>query len=288
VYRFFKVPVALQPPVLPEPAKRMPKDMVRHLEFVERYVRALPNNPEWAGGAPAVEPAVQACEALRADAARARVEDLPSLQTRLAALERDVVGALLAPLDRKATDTIRAEATGVGIATAISPNGTIDAFVVLWRACNLVSRIARIYYGRPGPRGTFRILRDVSAATVASAYLQDLSELAGGMIGAVAGKAAGVLSGPVLDGSLNAIGTLRIGYLAKARCRSFSAWTERTRAQAVKDALVEAGRLSRGVVSDLVRTVGGGILRLPGRILGAMTQAVASLFRAPEAEPGDA
>jgi hypothetical protein len=288
VARFLKAPVALKPPDLPPPAQRTSKDLVRHLDFVERYVEALGRNPEWTGTPESIAQAVATCRTLREEAGRAEGPASLDLSRRLAAFEGQTVGGLLAPLDRKASDAIRAEAVGVGIATAVSPNGRIDAFIVLWRACNLVSRVAAIYYGRPGPRGTLTILRDVSAATIASAYLQDLGEMAGGMVGAVAGTAAGVMTGPLLDGSLNAVAMCRIGYLAKSRCRAFTAWTEKTRAQATREALAEAGRMAKGVLVDLVKTVGGGILKLPFRILGKLTDAVTGLFRSSEPEPSEA
>jgi hypothetical protein len=286
--RFLKAPVALKPPDLPPPAQRTAKDLERHLAFVERYVEALGKNPEWTGTPESIAQALATCRTLRDEAQRAEGAPSPDLARRLASFESLAVVPLLAPLDRKASDAIRAEAVGVGLATAISPNGRIDAFIVLWRACNLVSRVAAIYYGRPGPRGTLTILRDVSAATIASAYLQDLGEMAGGMVGAVAGTAAGVMTGPLLDGSLNAVAMLRIGYLAKSRCRAFNAWSEKTRAQATREALAEAGRMAKGVVLDLVKTVGGGVLKLPFRILGKVTDAVAGLFRSSEPEPAGA
>jgi hypothetical protein len=150
---------------------------------------------------------------------------------------------------------------------------------VLWRNCNLVSRLATLYYGRPGARGSLSILRDVSAATLASAYLQDLSTAAGTALGGVLGTGLGAVAGPVLDGSLNALCTARIGYLAKARCRAFAAWTERTRVEALKGALSEAGAIASGLVFDLVKTVGGGLLSLPGRIASSVGSTVAGWFR---------
>jgi hypothetical protein len=287
VYRFLRMPVTLKPPDLPPMAERTSKDLVRHLTFVERYVASLPKNPEWSGEAAQVDSTISALRALREEADRAEKAALAGLSQRVGELERDRVSALLAPLDRKATDAIRAEAVAVGIATAVSPNGTLDAFVVLWRNCNLVSRLARIYYGRPGTRGTLSILRDVSVATMASAYLQDLSELAGSLVGTIAGHASGVVAGPLVDGSLNAVATLRIGYVAKTRCRSLAAWNERTRIEAVRSALREAAALSSGVLFDVVRTVGGGVLKLPLEILNKMTQTITGLFRRPDAEAGE-
>ena len=285
VARFLRVPVALKPPRLPEGPERTPRHLVRHLAFVERYVLAVTRNPEWRGDPAEAERVAQACRALRVRALETSQADLPALTGALAQIEKQQVAALLRPLDAKATEIIRTEALAVGLATAVSLNGTVDAFLVLWRNVNLVSRLANLYYGRPGPRGTLAILRDVSVATLASAYMQDLSEAAGGVIGGVVGKSVGTFAGPVLDGTLNAICTARIGYLAKARCRSFSAWTEATRVEALRGALGEAAAITGGLVADLVRTVGGGLLRLPGRMLGAMGSTVAGWFRG-EAEAG--
>jgi uncharacterized membrane protein YcjF (UPF0283 family) len=280
IVRFLKVPVVIRPPDLPARDERTARDLVRHLDFVGRYLNALTRNPAWSGDRDALDAALGLARELRTDAANG-TRSLAELSDRLAHLEKDRVEALLDPLDRQATDLIRQEALRVGLATAVSPYGRIDAFLVLWRNCNLVARMATIYYGRPGVRGTLSILRDVSVATMVGAYLEDLTDVAGDMVASLAGKTAGVLAGPLLDGSLNAIGTLRIGYLAKARCRAFSKWTDRTRADAVRGALVEAGRISRGVVADVVRTVGGGLLKLPARAISGVLDRLGSLFRPP-------
>jgi putative membrane protein len=284
-WRFLRVPRVMRPPSLPEPSARTAFDLVRHLAYVERYVGALPRNPEWAGSPDEAHAAAAACRALRAEVERSG-GDVAPLAARVAELEQRTVARLLAPLDRKAGEAIRGEALRVGIMTAVSPYGSLDAFLVLWRNVNLVSRVATIYYGRPGPRGTVRVVRDVALATVASAYLDDLSEVAADAVASFAGKAAGVLAGPLLEGSLNAVATLRIGYVAKARCRAFSGWTARTRASAAKEAFAEAARASRAVVSEVVRSVGGSLLALPARAVGRIMEKVAGLFRRPEAETG--
>ena len=288
IARFLRVPVALKPPRLPVSAERTPRDLVRHLVFVERYVQTLAKNPEWKGAPAEAEAVAAECRALAARAATAKPADLTALAAEVGAIERRRVGALLAPLDAKASEIIRGEALAVGVATAVSFNGTVDAFLVLWRNLNLVSRLANLYYGRPGTRGTLSILRDVSAATLASAYLQDVSEAAGGALGSVLGKSAGALAGPLLDGAMNAVVTARIGYLAKARCRAFAAWTERTRMQVLQDALSEAGLVTTGLVGDLIRTVGGGLLRWPGRVLGAAASTVSGWFRREPTPGGEA
>ena len=279
IFKFMKMPVVVRPPELPAPGERKPSDLVRHLQFVERYVTHLLKNPEWEGSPGQVEDVVARTKALRAEAERASQADLEGLVHRVRTLEQEAVGPLLAPLDQKASELIHREAIGVGVATAVSWNGTVDAFIVLWRNCNLVSRLARIYYGRPGARGTLSILRDVSAATLAGAYLQDLTEIAGSAMGGLFGKTFGAFAGPVMEGGINSVATLRIGYVAKARCRSFEEWTPRTRATAFKGAVKEAARFSKTVVSDVVRTVGGGLAKVPGAILGKVADSLGNLFR---------
>lgn len=285
VARFLRMPVAVRPPNLPARGERTPKDMVRHLVFVERYVEHLRKNPAWEGDPQQIEDALHACAALRDEARDATMDDMEDLSQKAGTFEKEVVGRLLAPLDRMASETIRREAMGVGVATAVSWNGTVDAFIVLWRNCNLVARVASIYYGRPGTRGTLSILRDVSAATVASMYLEDLSEAAGTAIGGIFGKTVGVVAGPVMDGGMNAVATLRIGYVAKARCRAFEAWNERTTTEAVAGALREAGMFAKDVVGAVVKTVGAGLLKVPGQVLGKLGGMVSGIWRKKDDDP---
>lgn len=285
VMRFLRMPVVIRPPTLPARGHRTPKDMVRHLHFVERYVQHLLKNPEWEGSPAQVEAAVAECRALRDEAGAAAPDAIEALSKKVGAFEKGTVGKLLAPLDRKASEVIRKEAMGVGVSTAVSWNGTVDAFIVLWRNCNLVARVATIYYGRPGTRGTLSILRDVSAATLASMYLEDLTEAAGSAIGGIFGKTVGVIAGPVMDGGLNAVATLRIGYVAKARCRAFEGWNERTRVEAVGEALKEAGLFTKEVVGAVVKTVGGGLLKVPGQVVSKLGGMLSGIWRKKDDDP---
>jgi hypothetical protein len=279
--RFLRMPVVMNPPKLPEPEARKPVHLVKHLAFVERYVAALPRNPAWEGEGVDVEAALSECRALAADAGTATEEDLPRLTKRLEKLEQGTVSRLLEPLDRKAADAIRSEALRVGLATAVSPYGTLDAFLVLWRNVNLVTRVATIYYGRPGTRGTLRVLRDVSMATMLGAYLQELGEIAGDMAGSLVGKTAGFMTGPLMEGCLNAVATLRIGYVAKGRCRAFNAWTSKSAPRIARAAIAEAAHFSAGLVKDVVTTVGGGVLSLTGQALRGLVDKVTGIFRKP-------
>ena len=193
--------------------------------------------------------------------------------------ERERIEPILAPLDREADRVIRSEALAVGVSTAISPNGTLDAFLVLWRNANLVSRLANVYYGKPGVTGSLRILRDVSGAALLATYLEGLTEAAGGLLRGVLGGVAGVVAGPVVDGSVNALATLRIGYLAKARCRSFKAWTDATRRQALMEALAAAKARSGEVVTEVAKAAGAVLGGITGKVGEAMKGGVSSLLK---------
>lgn len=288
--RLLRMPVVMKPPRLPEASERGPRHLLAHLEFVDRYVAALRSNPEWDGDPAQVQAVRATCRSLMARTERASRSDLPALVAELGTLERDAVGRLLAPLDRKAADAIRAEALKVGLATAVSPYGTLDAFLVLWRNVNLVTRVATIYYGRPGARGTLKILRDVAMATMLGAYLEELGQIAGEAVGSLVGKTAGFFTGPLMEGCLNGVATLRIGYVAKRRCRAFTAWTPKTAPQAARDAVAEAGHLSAGLVRDVVTSVGGGLLSLTGTALTKLVEKASALFRStrPGEEPAGA
>jgi hypothetical protein len=290
--RYVKVPVALNPPRSPDAGEPVtPGHVKRRVRFLARYVASLRRNPLLADRRTQVDDVARAC----ADLAR-RVEGLADPAAAVEAVtefEESRLEALLEPIDAEADRVIRREALGVGLATAVSPSGTLDAFVVLWRNANMVSRIANLYYGRPGARGSLRILRDVSAATLLATYLEGLSEMAGGLIGSLLGGIAGTLAGPVLDGGVNALTTLRIGYTARARCRSYEAWTEASRRRALKEAFATAKARSKDVLGEIVRGAGEGLGNLGGKVADAARGGLGSLWRKvtgqdaePEGQPG--
>jgi len=280
IARFLRMPVALKPPVMPDKDEEI---RVSHLaaraKFLTGYVRTLRKNPLMEESREKVDAAAQACEALATRLA-ARPEGVaPDALVEMRTFEKETLDPLLEPIDAEADKVIRREALGVGLATAISPNGTLDAFIVLWRNANMVSHVANLYYGRPGARGSLLILRDVSAATLLATYLEGLSDMAGGFIGNMLGGIAGTLAGPIIDGSVNALATLRIGYTARGRCRSFKAWTAGSRAEAIKAAFAAAKAQGKGVLGDLVQGAGGSISALPGKVADAAKGGIGSLWR---------
>lgn len=255
---FLSMPVAAKPPdILIDPKAPDPKAIAARLNYDVRYLKMLAANPEVQAERAAIEESIAKGRALAARAARAAPEEALTLSIDLQTFERAHIDALLAPLDRKVNQIIHAEAVGVGVATAISMNGTVDAFIVLWRNANLVARISRIYFGRPHLMGSLRILRDVAAIVVAARALEDVTDITGDVVGSLLGRMGGLIAGPVMDGGINAMMTLKLGYLAKRRCRSFKGWTAVQAAAISEGALQEVKAESGSVISDLLKRVGG-------------------------------
>jgi putative membrane protein len=255
---FLSMPVAAKPPdILIDPKAPDPKAIAARLSYDIRYLKMLAANPEVQAESSAIQDSIAKGKALAARAARATPEEALTLSTDLQAFEREHIESLLAPLDKRVNQIIHAEAVGVGVATALSMNGTVDAFIVLWRNANLVARVSRIYFGRPHLMGSLRILRDVAAIVVAARALEDVTDITGDVVGSLLGRMGGLIAGPVMDGGINAMMTLKLGYLAKRRCRSFKGWTAMQAAAISEGALQEVKAESGSVITDLLKRVGG-------------------------------
>ena len=255
---FLSMPVAARPPdILIDPKAPDPAAIAARLNYDVRYLKMLAANPEVQAERAAIQESMAKGRALAARAARATPAEAHALSLDLQAFEREHIEALLAPLDRRVNQIIHAEAVGVGVATALSMNGTVDAFIVLWRNANLVAKVSRIYFGRPHLMGSLRILRDVAAIVVAARALEDVTDITGDVIGSLLGRMGGLIAGPVMDGGINAMMTLKLGYLAKRRCRSFKGWTAGQAAAISEGALQEVKAESGSVITDLLKRVGG-------------------------------
>jgi hypothetical protein len=205
----------------------------------------------------AIDEGILRGQALLNRARRATPEEALAVSVALEAFEREQIEVLLKPLDKQVEQLIHAEAVGVGVATALSMNGTVDAFIVLWRNANLVAKISRIYFGRPHLLGSLRILRDVAAIVVVARALEDVTDITGDVIGGLLGRMGGLVAGPIMDGGVNAMMTLKLGYLAKRRCRSFKGWSAGQAKAISAEALQDVKEESGSVIGDLLKRCGG-------------------------------
>lgn len=255
---FFRTPVMATPPdVHVDPSNPSPAAMKERLQYDLKYLKAMRRNPELTLERPLMDADIKVGQGLLARCGAAKGEDAKALAQDIANFETKHIEVRLRALDARIDRLIHAEAVSVGVATAISMNGTIDAFIVLWRNANLVSRIARVYFGRPNLRGSLLILRDVAAIVVLSRAVEDVTEMTGEIVGGLLGRMGGLVAGPVMDGGINAMMTLKLGYLAKRRCRSFEAWTPERSGSIAEEALKRVKAESGSVIAELLKRSGG-------------------------------
>jgi putative membrane protein len=272
--RYWAVPEALTPPELDQGLEAASlADLATRARFLDRTLENLAANPRVGAGLGRIGAARDEARAIAA-AAKADGASPDDLRRRLAAFEAKEVEPLYAPLDEEANRAVRAEALAVGFGTAVSMNGVLDAWIVLWRNLNLAAKVAEIYYGRPGVRGTLMILRDVAIGVFAASKAQGLADGAAGVFGGWLGKTGSVLMGPVVDGAINAAVTVRIGYVAKRRCRSFRKWTNETAVDYVRRGLAEAASHAKGAALDVVKAAGGGVAHAAADAASAAGDAV--------------
>lgn len=151
--------------------------------------------------------------------------------------ERD----LMAPLDARATKIVMESAKRVSVVTAISPRALIDIGIVFYENLRIVSRISRLYGGRPGVFGFLRLTRQVAAHLALTGGMAAGDHFVEQFIGQ--GLAAR-LSARLGEGVVNGYLTSRIGVAAIQTCRPspFIA----TKGPALSDFVSELMRTSPG------------------------------------------
>ncbi len=257
IYRFCKLPTVVRPPDVHLSEKDLTSAaLAERAHYVVRYLRSLKRNDELQDRVDEIESAEKDATALWHRVQRAGDEQVTDLADELKTFERQRVDTLLKALDDKVDRYIRSEAVTVGLTTTVVLSGAIDALIVLWRNANMISQVARFYYGRPHLRGTLCIMRDVLFAALVGLKAQSMTDHVGTYAARTVG-AWGRVAGPLLDGSINGLVTLKVGYLAKRRCRSFEAWTEKTQLQAIQAVMKLVGQEAFGVVSEMVKRAGG-------------------------------
>jgi uncharacterized membrane protein YcjF (UPF0283 family) len=269
LWTLLRVPRSVDPPLLPAIEDRNREHHRACISYLGRYLDMLQRNPLLSSERTRVDSARDGLRRLRGRLEEAdQPAQLVELGTSIREFEEEHILPLLAPLDQKADALIRREAVAIGTLTALSHMGTVDAFLVLWRDVNLVASIARIYYGRPGLRGSWHVLRDVSSAILLSTVLEQLSQMGTRLVhklgeGGRTIPLVGALVGPLLDGTVNGLMTMKVGYLAKARCRSFQAWDPKTQQTMVQRSFQRVSESATGLLQELQAALGqtGSILR---------------------------
>ena len=178
---------------------------------------------------------------------KARLKTNP--RTKGLALEtREDIEKAIDVLDARAEDIIKDTASHVFISTAISPNGNLDALLVLVAQSRMVWQVAHVYYQRPTLREMAQLYANVAYTAFLAGKLDDIdfAEQVEPILTSVVGKIGGAIPGlntvtnSIVSGAFNAFLTLRVGMITRQYC---NALVRRDKKLIRKSAIAEAARL---------------------------------------------
>jgi hypothetical protein len=262
-WKYGRVPRATAPPNLPPlESGWTDSDRERFRRFAVRWLERQLLNPHLPSSQKERIP-----EALRD--IRDRRDDEASLDSVGAAQalhERAYrwIDEIVRPLDREADRQIRVAAVQVAAATAISPSVLMDSLITLARNLDLMARLADLYYGRPGLVGTLRVARDVLGTAIAAGALEVVTDHVTSTLSEMTGSFASRWLGPIGQGAVNGVLTIRIGGAAKRRCRSLATRRPRWTVPSAAEMRREWRRLFSWIREDLGPAVAGPFSRWLG------------------------
>jgi len=287
-WKFLRMPRVIEPPPLPADGKLSPNQCVTEIRFLDKYLINCDRNPSFGPQRLVIKSARDELSLLLLEARGITHAQVPEITAKLVAWSNRSMAPVLKDVDEKADRLIYQEALSVGLATAASPNGVLDAFVMLWRGVRLVSEISILYYGRPGVWGTLAICRDVSFAVALAGYMQNVTNSLGNILAGTLGKAGGMVAGPAVDGITNALVLIRIGHLAKERCRSYRRWDATAQKNAILSAVSATQSVAFGLTTEILRQVGYGVSAVASGIASKLGEAGSAAMDAAETAAGAA
>jgi hypothetical protein len=235
--------------------------------YLEKYAERLIRNRRIGEDYPKAAALQSALDASKKDPRGSTRGTLKPSETT--SLEEEITEALKF-LDRQSQTAISRHAAAVFAATAVSQSGRLDTAIVFSTQLRLVKEVAEIYYQRPHPRELLALYLNVGASGFIAGEIQDSELLAvlgapvsAGLSGLIpvggTDPLVSLLVNSLLDGSANALLTLRIGVLASRYC---GIRLEDSHRAVARSASIEAARLLAGVVAQGANRVATATRRL--------------------------
>ena len=172
----------------------------------------------------------------------------------------DALPQALATLNGQADEEVRRTASVVFVSTAVSQAGKLDGFLVLILISRMLWRVMHIYNQRPSPREIVNVYVNVTGTALIAAEIGeiDIGEqiepvignlMAASATGAIPGlqQLSGFVANCMLEGSINAFLTLRMGEVAKHYCGSFE---RKPRGVIRRSASLKAGKQLAFIIRD--------------------------------------
>ncbi|MDJ1501637.1 DUF697 domain-containing protein [Xanthocytophaga agilis] len=174
-------------------------------------------------------------------------------------------------LDTQANEIIQKTARNVFLSTSISQNGKLDALMVFSTHTKMIWDIAHIYYQRPTLKDMISLYSNVGTTTLLATQIEDLdiSEQLEPVLGTVLqgsavrsipfiGPLSSVIMDSLLEGSVNAFLTLRVGVITKRYCGTLEPFNPK---KARKAAIAEASVMLKVLVLQVSGQVVNAILK---------------------------
>lgn len=167
----------------------------------------------------------------------------------------------------QAMEVTKKNANSVFITTAISQNGVLDSLSVLFTLGVMVYQIIDVYENRPDLKRVVYLYSQIASVVLVAGSIEDLdlieeqlepvltSVLSSSIIGAIPGAVgvANLITNSLVEGSVNALLTLRVGIVAS---RYLSSTQELNKKELRKGAFIEAtGYLGSIIVSNSLEVV---------------------------------
>ena len=179
------------------------------------------------------------------------------------ALQQPLAAAITAQTET-ATKIIRDHAVLVFVSTSVSQNGRLDAITVLAANFRLVRALVSHFGYRPPLPSLLKIYAQIFIAALIADEVDDLdvegvtAQMGLGVLTAVPGSA--LIINSLLDGTINALLTLRVGFVAR-RCL-LNAGNPLTRRELRKTAIRESRQELKAVWKEALPIVPGAVQRV--------------------------